>query len=225
MSIQVIGAGYGRTGTKSLQLALEQLGLNKCYHMEVLLRNPAGVKHWQNAYKETDVDWDDLFEGYQAIVDFPGSMYYKQLTEHYPDAKVILSVRDAESWYKSVASTIFAFDPGPAIKLRMLLSMPFSSTARNLFKVITLNEKSIWQKHFEGKFKDKDYAIGNYNAHIEEVKRNIPADKLLIFEAKDGWEPLCQFLGKDVPDTPYPRSNKKDDFATWAKGIVRDTLK
>lgn len=144
MSIKIIGAGYGRTGTKSLQLALEELGYGKCYHMEELLRNPAGVKHWKDAFDKNGVDWDSLFAEYHSIVDFPGSMYYKELSEHYPDAKVILSVRDAESWYKSTLSTIFDFDPGPAVKLKMLFKMLFSSVARNLFKVILLNNKSIW---------------------------------------------------------------------------------
>lgn len=225
MSIKIIGAGYGRTATKSLQLALEELGYGKCYHMEELLRNPEGVKYWKNAMDKSKVDWDSLFSEYHSIVDFPGSIYYKELYEHYPEAKVILSIRDADSWYDSVYSTIFSFDPGPALKLKVLFSMPFSVKARNLFKVIMLNNKSIWGKLFEGKFKDKTYAIENYNAHNEEVKKSIPPDMLLIFEAKDGWEPLCNFLGKEIPSIPFPRTNKKDDFHTWAKGLIKEILK
>ena len=224
MSLQIIGAGYGRTGTKSLQLALEQLGYDKCYHMEFLLRNPAGVNHWKDAYAGNKVDWDDLFIGYKAIVDFPGSMYYKELAEHYPEAKVILTVRDPERWYNSVRKTIFAFDPGPAIKLKLLLKMPFSATARNLFQVIQLNDKSIWEKHFEGKFKDKDYAINNYLSHIEAVKQNIPAERLLVYEVKEGWEPLCKFLDKPTPNTPFPNTNKGENFHDWARSVVRDVL-
>ena len=225
MSLQIIGAGFGRTGTKSLQLALETLGYGKCYHMEALLRNPEGVKHWTDAYNETPVNWNALFEGYNSIVDFPGSMYYKELHNYYPEAKVILSVRDPESWYQSALKTIYAFDPGPAIKIKLLLKMPFSSTARNLFKVIQLNEKSIWKKFFEGKFEDKANAINKFNRHIEEVKQTIPENQLLIFEAKDGWQPLCEFLNKPIPETPYPRSNKGENFHEWATGIVKDVLK
>lgn len=225
MSLKIIGAGFGRTGTKSLQLALETLGYGKCYHMEALFRNPEGVKQWTSAYNEESVDWDTLFKDYQSIVDFPGSIYYKELFKQYPDAKVILSVRDPEKWYQSALSTIFAFDPGPAIKLKLLLKMPFSATARNFFKVIQLNDKSIWGKFFEGKFKDKSYAINKFNSHIEEVKKVIPKNQLLIFEAKDGWEPLCEFLGKPIPNTDYPRTNKGEDFHTWARGIVKDVLK
>lgn len=222
--IEVIGAGYGRTGTKSLQLALEKLGLGKCYHMEELLRNPEGVTHWKDAYNEQKVNWNDLFQNYSAIVDFPGAMYYKEMASYYPDAKVVLSVRDPEAWYESTRKTIYSFDPGPGLKMKMLFKMPFSKTARNLFQVIMLNDKSIWKKHFEGQFDDKEYAIQNYRNHVEEVQRTIPADRLLIFDCREGWEPLCSFLDKEVPAEPYPSTNRKEDFHTWAKGIVNEVL-
>ena len=192
--------------------------------MEELFRNPEGVKHWTNAYNETSVDWDDLFKNYNSIVDFPGSIYYKELCKHYPDAKVILSVRDPEKWYQSALTTIFAFDPGPAVKIKLLLKMPFSATARNFFKVIKLNDKSIWAKFFEGKFKDKNYAINKFNSHIEEVKAIIPENQLLIFEAKNCWEPLCNFLGKPIPEGDYPRTNKGADFKSFVNGIIKDVL-
>ena len=225
MALQVIGAGFGRTGTKSLQLALEQLGFGKCYHMEALLRNPSDVKHWNDAYLEKATDWSSLFENYSSGVDFPVSMYYKELADHFPDSKVILTVRDPERWYKSANDTIFSFDPGPKLKLKMLFSMPFSSTARNLFKVIMLNEKSIWKKYFEGRFKDKDYAINKFNQHIENVKASIPEERLLIFHPKDGWEPLCNFLNVPIPSEPFPNTNTREKFSDWAKGIVIDVLK
>lgn len=224
MALKVIGAGFGRTGTKSLQLALEQLGFDNCYHMEALLRNPSGVKHWTNAYNEKETDWDTLFEGYNSAVDFPVSMYYKELAEHFPESKIILTYRDPERWYKSASETIFSFDPGPKIKLKMLFSMPFSSTARNLFKVIMLNEKSIWKKYFEGKFKDKDYAISKFNQHIEDVKATIAEDRLLVFHPKEGWEPLCKFLNVDMPSEPFPNTNTRENFHDWATGVVKEVL-
>ncbi|MEH0156872.1 sulfotransferase family protein [Limibacter armeniacum] len=225
MSIKVIGAGFGRTGTKSLQVALEKLGYGKCYHMEELLRNPEGVTHWQDAFKKRHVDWDKLFEGYNAIVDFPGAMYYKELAAHYPNAKVILSMRDPESWYNSAYTTIFKFEPSLGNKLKMILSLPFSQLSRNLLKVIILNKKSIWGDLFEGQFKNKEFAIQKYKAHIEEVKSTIPKERLLIFDPKDGWEPLCSFLGKEVPSEPFPRTNLKEGFHVWANNIVTDILK
>ena len=222
--MKVIGAGYGRTGTKSLQLALQRLGYSKCYHMEELFRNPEGVVHWKAASEKRPVDWDSLFTGYQAIVDFPGSMYYKQLADHYPDAKVILSYRDPESWYESVRSTIFGFDPGPIFKIKLLLQTITSTRARNMLKVLMLNEKSIWKTYFEGKFLDRDYAIGRYNRHVEEVRQQIPEHRLLVHQSQDGYQPLCDFLGRETPDEPYPRTNKKQDFATWAKGLVEESI-
>ncbi len=225
MALQIIGAGYGRTGTKSLQLALEKLDFGPCYHMEVLLRNPSDVTHWQNAYLEKNTDWNALFKNYSSAVDFPSSMYYKELAHCYPKAKVILTTRDAEKWYESAYSTIFSFDPGPVLKLKMLLAMPFSAKARDLFKVIMLNEKSLWKKYFEGKFKDKEYTMQKFERHIEEVKNSIPKDRLLVFHPKDGWGPLCEFLSVAVPSEPFPNTNTKQNFNSWAKGIVKDVLK
>lgn len=222
--MKIIGAGYGRTGTKSLQLALEALGFGKCYHMEELLRNPEGVVHWQNAYEEKKVDWDTLFQNYNSIVDFPGSMYYKDLAKQYPDAKIILTVRDPEKWYQSVKSTIYSFEPSISVKLKMIFMLPFLSIARNILKVIILNKKSIWQKFFEGKFEDKEYSINKFQNHIEEVKEHIPADKLLVFSAREGWDPLCRFLGVPVPEQDYPSTNKGVDFAEWATGVVKESL-
>lgn len=224
MSIQVVGAGFGRTGTKSLQLALEKLGYDQCYHMEELIQNPEGVGHWENADQGLDSDWNQLFEGYQSIVDFPGSIHYKKLATYYPEAKVILTVRDREKWYKSAKSTIFSFDPGLAIKLRLLLSLPFSSKARHLLRVIKLIDQSIWKRFFQGRFEDKAFALQHFDAHIDEVKATIPTERLLVFEVKDGWGPLCQFLGKPIPSEPFPVSNQKEGFHTGARNLVKKTL-
>jgi hypothetical protein len=224
MKLKIIGAGYGRTGTKSLQLALERLGYNQCYHMESLLRNPAGVKYWKAAHERKAVDWDALFEGYQAIVDFPGSMYYKELAAYYPDAKIILTVRDPESWHKSAMSTIYSVEPSFFFKLRLAFSALFSSKVRNFLRVALHNKKSLWNGYFEGRFADKAYAIQRFKNHIEAVKRAIPAERLLIFDVREGWEPLCQFLGKEVPAGPFPRSNKKENFRDWAQSIAEDVM-
>ena len=224
MALQVIGAGFGRTGTKSLQLALEKLGFGKCYHMEELFRNPGRVVHWKNAYQEKETDWEALFKGYSSTVDFPSSMYYAALANIYPESKVILTTRDPEKWYQSAYSTIFSFDPGPKMKLKLLFSMLFSSTARSLFKVIQLNDKSIWGKFFEGKFKDKDYTIQKFKDHEAEVQSPIPPDRLLVFKPSDGWKPLCDFLGVAIPDEPFPNTNKGQNFKDWVYGIVKDVL-
>lgn len=222
--MKIIGAAYGRTGTKSLQIALEILGFGKCYHMEKLLRNPNGVGHWKDAMEGKKVNWDELFAGYQSIVDFPGSMYYKELSAYYPDSKVILGLRDPETWYKSAYETIFSFDPGILFKMQVGMQAIYNKKARNLIQVLQLNDKAIWGKYFEGKFKDKAYTIAKYKAHIEAVKKEIPKERLLLHDVKEGWEPLCEFLNTEVPKEAYPRSNKNEDFATWAKNVVVESL-
>ncbi|MBT8305008.1 MAG: sulfotransferase family protein [Bacteroidia bacterium] len=224
MALKVIGAGFGRTGTRSLQIALEQIGFGKCYHMVALFKNPQDVKHWQDAYDGKKVDWESLFEGYSSAVDFPPSLYYKELASFYPDAKVILTVRDPKKWYKSAFSTIFSFNPGTMFKLKLLFKLPFSSNARNMIKIIKLNEKSIWQRLFEGKFEDEEYAINRFNTHIEEVKELIPEDKLLIFRPQDGYKPLCEFLDVAVPSEPFPNTNMRQDFHEWVKSILKDVI-
>ena len=222
--MKIIGAGFGRTGTTSLQLALEKLGFGKYYHMVELFKNPSGVKYWNNASKQKQVDWDELFRGYQAIVDFPGSIHYKELSEYYPESKVILSLRDPESWYKSAYETIFSFDPGVSFKMRVALQAIYRKKARNLLQIFQYHDKSIWGKYFEDKFRDKAYTINKYNEHVETVKNSIPKERLLLHKASDGWEPLCNFLGKKIPNEPYPRTNKRENFPNWAKGVVLESL-
>src|SRR4028118_1909160 len=107
MAIRVIGAGLGRTGTLSLKAALEEVGFGACYHMIELLGHPEQVHFWEAASRGEPVHWDALFAGYQSIVDYPGCRYYRTLMEHYPDAKVVLTVRDPDRWYESTRETIY----------------------------------------------------------------------------------------------------------------------
>lgn len=221
--MEVIGAGFGRTGTKSLQEALEILGYNKCYHMVSLFSNPHEIKHWEDAASGKQVNWNELFMGCKSVVDFPGSLYYKELMEQYPDAKVILTVRSAESWYKSTFSTIYSFNPGRLTKLKLIATAPFVKRSRNLIRIVKMNQQTIWKTLFHGRFEDKSYAINIFNQHIEEVKLHVPADKLLIFEAREGWEPLCKFLGCPVPAASYPGSNSSEDFHKMTKNFLSIT--
>ena len=222
--LKIIGAGYGRTGTKSMQLALQQLGFGPCYHMEALFLHPHGVKYWKEAYKTGETDWDALFDGYNSIVDFPGGMYYKEMANQYPDAKVILTVRDPEKWYDSVMKTIYSFEPSIQSKLRLLLSSPFSKKSRDLIQVGKLNDASIWKKYFEGRMEDRDYAIGRFNQHIEEVKAKLPADRLLIMDVREGWGPLCDFLNVAIPEGDFPRANSGENFSEWANEILAQSM-
>lgn len=199
MSLKVIGAGFGRTGTLSLKLALEQLGFDKCYHMMEVVPDHREV--WAQAHRGESVDYDALFEGFQATVDWPSCNLWQDQLKHYPDAKVILSLRDPEAWYKSVMSTIYPTTIEAA-----------ASDDENARAFGVWAKEITWNHVFDGKLEDKAHAIDVFNSHNEAVKATCPPEKLLVFEAKDGWAPLCEFLGVDIPETDYPRSNSTEEF-------------
>jgi len=211
MSIKVIGAGMGRTGTLSLKLALEQLGYDKCHHMVEVFKNPPQLALWRDLSDNKPVDFEQLLKGYEAIVDFPGSIFYKKLMQQYPDAKVILSLRDPEKWYKSASDTIYQLPRGFDRFMMKLVGL-FKPEVAHISRNLDFANKVVWLDFFENRFKDKDYAIQKFIDWNEEVKRIVPADKLLVFEAQQGWEPLCAFLDKPVPATPYPRVNDTAEF-------------
>ncbi|HLJ32750.1 MAG TPA: sulfotransferase [Ktedonobacteraceae bacterium] len=194
--LKIIGAGFGRTGTLSTKNALEELGFRSCYHMTELFENPGVPEQWQAIVAGAPVDWKAIFTGYQASVDWPACAFYKELMQVYPEAKVLLNVRDPEKWYESVLSTIYV------VSRRRLPDSPHSQMIKKL----------IWEGTFDSKFEDKDYAIAVFHRHIEEVKQHVPPDKLLIYDVKEGWEPLCTFLGVKIPSTPFPRLNDRDNF-------------
>lgn len=199
--LKVIGAGFGRTGTLSLKHALEALGFGPCYHMSELFGKPHVDEQWDAIVRGEPVDWPTIFQGYQASVDWPACTYYKEQMLAYPDAKVLLSVRDPEKWYESVASTIYRVSHRNAD--------PEAARSAHRHMVDTL----IWQGTFDNRFEDKDYAIAVFLRHIEEVKQHVPAEKLLVYNVKEGWEPLCAFLGVEAPPgKPFPHDNDRANF-------------
>jgi len=199
MGLKVIGAGFGRTGTRSLKTALEELGFGRCYHMEEVMMNPSHLKHWAEIFHGGEADWENLFRGYHSSTDWPVAAYYRELMDVYPDAKIILTVRDPEGWHKSIMNTIYQ------------LSRKFARYTRIIPVVHQFfigMERVIWEGIFHQNLEDKDFAIEIFKRHIEEVKRIVPKDRLLIFEARQGWEPLCKFLNVPVPENkPYPHKN------------------
>lgn len=217
MSVKVIGAGYGRTGTLSMKVALETLGFGKCYHMAELFKDTDKVFHWENAAQGKPVAWQELLTNYQSIVDFPGCIYYRELLQTYPDAKVVLTVRDPEKWFASASSTIFSVKPSPGQMLSLLVKLPFSRRARNFLRILKANDKGIFQNVFQGKQMHKDHAIAAFQRNIEEVKKHVPAEKLLVYNVSQGWEPLCQFLGVAIPSTPFPKVNTSEEFPHLVK--------
>ena len=211
--IKIIGAGYGRTGTLSLKVALDELGFGPCYHMTEVFRSPEDIPRWEAATRGETIDWAELLEGYSSIVDWPGCAFYAELMQVYPDAKVLLTVRDPEKWYESVTNTIYQVGrrfSTPAAPLFALIGRLFYSGRMGVGRLVN---ELVWQKTFEGKFEDKDYAIAVFNQHNEEVKRRVPPEKLLVFNVKEGWGPLCAFLGVEVPqDKPFPHLNDRESF-------------
>jgi hypothetical protein len=201
MTIEVIGAGFGRTGTLSLKLALERLGFNRCYHMMEVFAQPGHVSRWLQATRGEPIDWDDLYPGYAATVDWPSCNFWQPLLENYPQGRVILSERDPQAWYRSVMSTIWP----SSLAARESAEPTMQAWAEMAFEL-------IWDGTFHGRIEDEAHAIDVYLAHNEHVKRHAPTDRLLVFEASQGWGPLCEFLGRPVPDEPYPRVNSTEDF-------------
>lgn len=220
--LQLIGAGYGRTGTTSLYTALNQLGL-PCYHMKEVLGNKTNKYHsdfWiqvADGSEGEQHDWNTVFANYTATVDYPGCCAWRELHAAYPDAKVLLSLhpKGAETWYQSVMDTIYFTETQWQFKL-LAVFVPF------LRKLRTMNHKLVWQGMHQGNMPNKAAAIQRYNDHIAEVKAAIPADQLLIYSVDQGWGPLCDFLGLPVPKTPFPnvndRKEMKQGIANIAKG-------
>lgn len=213
--MKLIGAGLGRTGTKSLQDALQTLGFNPCYHMTEFLEHPEHAKGWMAAADNQPVDWKHFLRNYQASVDFPGCAYYKEMMVAFPDAKVLLSVRDPEAWYESCRNTIFKITQvfPVALARKLMPWLPFAAPGR-------IASRMIWQQTFDNRFADKAYALEVFHRHIEEVKQYVKPERLLVFDVKEGWEPLCRFLEVPVPkDKPFPRLNDTQEFQQNIKRV------
>jgi hypothetical protein len=205
MPLKVIGAGLGRTGTLSLKVALEQLGFARCYHMTEVLAHPEHIPVWDAAARGEPVDWEALFRGYQATVDWPGCNFYAELLRLYPEARVILTVRDPDRWYDSARQTIYYVRHAIPAWLAPLLP--------RMRRFRPMLDRLIWVGMFHGRFEDRLYAIEVFRRHKEQVKRSVPPDRLLVYEVGEGWGPLCAFLGVPVPEgQPFPHLNDAAEF-------------
>jgi hypothetical protein len=201
MTLRLVGAGLGRTGTHSLKLAIEELLGGPCYHMIEVFEHPEHVPMWQQAIDTGDAPWDEIFEGYVAAVDWPVGSFYGELAAAYPDAVVLLSTRDADSWWRSASATIF-----------------------NFAKMDTPPEMAEWRRmttdlmatRFTDKLDDETAAKAAYEKHNAEVRASIPRDRLVEWQPGDGWQPLCDALNLPVPDQPFPHVNTTADFRAMA---------
>ncbi len=221
--MEIIGAGFGRTGTLSLKAALEELGYDPCYHMVELMDNPQHAKLWRAAYRGTLSDWEELLGGYRATVDWPGCSFWRELLDAYPDAKVVLSVRDPKRWFDSASSTIFQ-GPGTQGPLSRAAMFAASALRPDRLRTMLLVRDLIPKYTFGGNVTDPDHAIDVFNRHNAEVERGVPPERLLVYEVKQGWEPLCEFLGVEVPDKPFPHVNDSGSFHTTIGARMRRQL-
>jgi hypothetical protein len=206
--VKVIGAGFGRTGTMSLKIALETLGFDPCYHMTEVFAHPEHRGFWISAWRGEPADWDGVLGGYEAAVDWPACSFYEDLMERHPAAKVILSVRDPERWYESVRNTIYELSV--VVPRHSIYRIGYKLVSLFVFRGsgdVDLADEIIWQGTFDGRFEDKNYAIEVFERHNAEVRQRVPGVRLLVYDVKAGWGPLCEFLGVEVPDEPFPRTN------------------
>lgn len=195
MALEVIGAGLGRTGTMSLKVAIERLGIGRCYHMSEVFAAGSAAPLWVDA-ADGRPDWERIFDGFAATMDYPGCTFWRELARAYPQAKVILSLRDPESWFESVNATIMS---------PPMIERTRSGPMAEFFERIVFGA-------FGERIADRDFMIDRFRAWNQSVIDACPPERLLVFEARQGWEPLCAFLGRPVPDTPYPRANRREDL-------------
>ncbi len=201
MALQVIGAGLGRTGTMSLMIALERLGLGPCYHMMRVMERVDDAPIWQQFAAGERGDWDSLLGDFGAAVDWPASYFWRQLAAYYPQAKVVLTVRDAQRWHASISSTLLRF-------MRAAVT-PDDAAAR---RQIVMARDIVQRRTFGDELDDKAHLIGVYERHNRAVQAALGADRLLVYDVAQGWAPLCEFLALPVPDEPFPRVNARDEL-------------
>ena len=193
MTLRVIGTGFGRTGTDSMREALDILGFGPCHHMYEVMAHEHQKQIWRALVQGATPDWKKLFEGYHSCVDWPSAYYWRELIVAYPQAKVILTHRSAESWWTSFKKTI-------------LVGLNKSTDP------LSLGLALVRDKVFGGQINDKAHAIACYEANVKAVRETVPASRLLVHELGDGWEPLCAHLEVPVPIVAYPSSNNAEAF-------------
>ena len=199
MALKIVGTGLGRTGTKSLQSALNMLGCGPCHHMVEVFTHPESAQLWIEAAKGRP-DWDAIFADYQSVVDYPGAQFWRELVAYYPGAKVLHTIRDPDEWFDSTQATIFSPE-SPASRRQGPMG--------EFFAIITGN--------FGDRIHDRAFMTDHFRKHTREVVRTVPAERLLVYEVSQGWGPLCEFLEIPVPGEPFPAQNSRAEFIARLK--------
>ncbi len=187
----------------TMKQALGTLGFGPTHHMTEVMAHPEQLAHWKAIFAGQDVDWAEVYDGYGSQVDWPGAAYWQEASIAFPDAKVIHTERPEDDWWASYNSTI-----GKFFAVLDTLELPPE------FAYIFGTMKAGLPSRTFGDFTNRNSAIAGYRANNARVRDLIPADRLLVFNVADGWEPLCRFLDVPVPDAPFPRSHARDEF--WA---------
>ena len=221
MPLEIIGAGFGRTGTLSLKHALERLGF-PCYHMMEVVQNKANASHldfWLRVSREPREaarDWETVFGRYRATVDNPGCCVWRELSAAYPDAKVVMTLhpRGAEAWFESTLDTIYFTESLNAFKTLEYLA-PFAR------KFGEMSRRLIWGRSLKRTMPDPVKAIARYHEHLAEVVAAVPPERLLVFKVDEGWGPLCAFLGVPAPAEPFPNVNDRVEIKKLIRGMIR----
>ncbi len=205
MTLEIIGAGVGRTGTMSLKLAINELGFGPCHHMDQVHANMAEQVPLWSAAVDGSPDWAAIYDGYPSAVDWPTAGFYRELAVQYPEAKFILTHRTPESWADSFGDTIYKLlagkDEAPP-EMKDWLDMAFGVISKTGFPLGLSREQ----------------LIDAFVAHNESVKRTIPSDRLLVYQVKEGWDPLCEFLDRPAPSDSFPRTNNRAEFWDLVSG-------
>ena len=203
--LQVIGAGFGRTGTASTKAALETLLQRPCYHMFEALSHLEHQPAWLAAAAGDTAALRGVLDGYGATVDWPGCSLWQELQALYPDATVLLTVRPADRWWESYAETIHEL---------MLMPLPDPAEVGQELVDLSVFGHVLTTRSFGSPYEEQspDDLVAAYEQHNAAVRAGVPGDRLLEYDVTQGWEPLCDFLGVPVPDAPMPRTNDRQAF-------------
>jgi len=222
--MRLIGAGLPRTATTTQKAAFEMLGLGPCYHMQDMLRDMATSIPLFERARDGEQPWDEILNGYQSLVDWPLGFYWRELIDHYPDAKVVLSVRDGESWERSMRDTVVALHHGDSLMYH--LSRARYQVDDLWRRWVDLMWESCWigKGAFAGSYATSEDLIAGMHRWNDEVRATVPAERLLVWRPQDGWEPLCEFLELPVPSEPLPHVNDTAAFKSGISGAAMASL-
>ncbi|MFV2103460.1 sulfotransferase family protein [Micromonospora sp. LOL_024] len=220
--MEVIGVGFGRTGTASLKQALDILGCGPTYHTREILKDPGRLADWRLAVAGEPVDWDGIFAGYRSTVDWPGTAFWRELADRYPEAKIILTVRDPVQWHRSCMRTIFmAYRKGRMSRAMVaVMQIPLRLVDRRLEAFNPVFD-GVFRRHFgDGPIHDEKYAVEVFEKHVRDVTEAVPAERLLVYHPTEGWPTLCKFLGVGVPIVAFPHDNDQQVFQQQSRRYV-----